>query len=138
MRKVTVDTDVLIDILTSKSIPAARRAASIRFVKEKIEFGEHVGYVSAFTCLEIFGGAKSEHASAEKLLSLFNVVNLDCELGKKSGIIRRASGANAGDALIAASALSTASDYLATWNKEHYRNIKNLKVKTPAEALRSK
>lgn len=68
LKKVTVDTDVLVDILTSKNIPEERRQDSIRFVKGKIEFGNYIGYISAFTCFEIYRGSKSEKENARKLI----------------------------------------------------------------------
>ena len=45
MKKIIVDRDVLIDILTSKRIPEGRRQDPIDFVKDKIESGEYTGYL---------------------------------------------------------------------------------------------
>jgi len=117
MKKITVDSDVLIDILTSKKIPEEKRKFSSEFVKQKIEFGDYIGYISAFTCFEIYKGAKSGHANAKKLVSLFNEVGIDCKVAEKAGNIR------------------TGSSHLITWNKKDYVNIKKLRVLTPEEGL---
>lgn len=46
LKKITVDTDVFIDIFTSKRIPEERRQSSIEFIRERIEFGDYIGYIS--------------------------------------------------------------------------------------------
>lgn len=135
MKKITVDSDVLIDVLTSKKIPEEKRKFSLEFVKQKIEFGDYIGYISAFTCFEIYKGAKSEHANAKKLISLFNEVGIDCKVAEKAGNIRRRYIKSDGDSIIAATSLLTGSSHLITWNKKDYVNIKKLRILTPEEGL---
>lgn len=135
LKKVTVDTDVLIDILTSKKIPEERRQNSIAFVKEKIEFGDYIGYISAFTCFEIYRGSKSERENAGRLLSIFQEVPIDCRIAEKASDILRKYSLGDGDALIASTSLITGSSILITWNTSDYQRVANLSVLTPKEGL---
>ena len=135
LKKITVDTDVLIDILTSKRIPERRRQDSIDFVKEKIEFGEYIGYISAFTCFEIYRGSRSEQESARKLISLFHEIPIDCHIAEKASDILKKYLIGEGDTLIAATSLITGSSCLITWNTSDYQRIDALSVLTPREGL---
>ena len=135
LKKVTVDTDVLIDILTSKAIPENRKRASKGFVREKVEFGDYIGYISAFTCFEIYKGSKSERENAKKLISLFHEVPVDCHIAEKASDILKRYSIGDGDALIAATSFITGSSYLVTWNVSDYKDVESLVICTPKEVL---
>lgn len=137
VKKITVDTDVLIDILTSKKIPEKRRQASIKFIRKKIECGAYIGYISAFTCFEIYRGSKSERENAKRLISLFHEVPVDCYIAKKASDILREHLIGEGDTLIAATTLITGSSCLITWNTRDYQLIDTLSVLTPEEGLKT-
>lgn len=135
LKKITIDTDVLIDILTSKRIPEERRQISKDFVKEKIEYGDYIGYVSAFTCFEIYKGSKSERENAKKLISLFHEVPLHCQIAEKASDILKKYSIGDRDALIAATSFITGSSYVITWNVSDYKAVERLAVLTPKEGL---
>jgi predicted nucleic acid-binding protein len=135
LKKVTVDTDVLIDIITSKKITQERRQCSVDFIKEKIEFGSYIGYISAFTCFEIYRGSQSEHANARRLISLFHEIPVRCSIAEKASRFVKKYSLDDGDTIIAATSLATGSSHLITWNKSDYQQIENLSVFSPREGL---
>lgn len=137
LKKITVDTDVLIDILTSKRIPEDRRQISMTLIKEIVEFGDYIGYISSFTCFEIYRGSRSERENARRLISLFQEVPINCHIAEKASDIFRQYSLGEGDTLIAATFLITGSSSLITWNISDYQRIAALSVRTPEEGLES-
>lgn len=135
LKKITVDTDVLIDILTSKRILPERRQSSMTFVRERIEFGDYIGFISAFTCFEIYRGLKSGRENAKNLISLFHEVPVDCHIAEKASDILKKYSLGEGDTLVAATSLITGSHYLVTWNRRDYQRVEGLSVLTPQEDL---
>jgi len=135
LKKITVDTDIFIDILTSKRIPEGRRQSSIKFVRERIEFGDYIGYISAFTCFEIYRGSKSERENAKRLISLFHEIPIDCHIAEKASDIYKKYSIGEGDTIIAATSLITGPSCLITWNTRDYQQIDNLSVCTPQKGL---
>ena len=65
LKKITVDTDVLIDVLTSKRIPGDRRQISITFIKEIVEFGDYIEYIQRKRNIYILIPKKSIKSAGE-------------------------------------------------------------------------
>lgn len=107
------------------------------FVKEKIEFGDYIRYISAFTCFEIYRGSKSEWKNAEKLISLFHEIPIDCHISKEASDILKKHPIDEGDSLIAATSSITGSSCVITWNTNDYQQVHNLSVLTPQEGLKA-
>lgn len=123
MVKVLVDTDIIIDFIRTENgiLPKLFILQS----EEKIEL-----FISALTVLELYSGqsSKMKNPHISELISAFHIVDLDQNLGRFTGELKRdypQIGAFA-DIIIGASALYIGAQ-LATRNRKHFRAIPKLK-----------
>lgn len=113
---ILIDTDVLIDHFHG-------HRAALDFIAQSLASGEPV-VVSVVTIAELLSGMRSgEKAKTERLLALFDVLEVNEAVARQAGHylrqFRRDPGIELGDALIAATArLSSAR--VVTRNEKHY------------------
>lgn len=126
MKRVLIDTDILIDFLR-KSEEAKKLIVAI--INEDI-----LGLISVITEAELFSGSEcsdpGKRKAVEELLLLMNKVEVDSDIAKKAGEFRREYHTPLLDSLIAATAV-TLKAVLCTRNTKHFRQIKELKISVP-------
>lgn len=114
MKKIVVDTDVLIDFLRGRKKVQA-------FLLSAVE--ESVIYCSAITVAEIHAGMReSERGKTTDLIDSLNIVDVTREIAEKAGGYRRyekRQSIELDDCLIAATAFIKGA-FLATRNVKHY------------------
>ncbi|MBL7160632.1 MAG: type II toxin-antitoxin system VapC family toxin [Candidatus Aenigmarchaeota archaeon] len=126
MKKVLIDTDILIDFLR-KSEPAKKIIEDV--INENI-----IGLVSVITEAELLSGKECNKTEkkhlVEELLLLMNKLEVGSAIAKKAGELRRTHNTPLVDSLIAASAIISNS-VLYTRNIRHFQKIKGLKFVAP-------
>ncbi len=114
MKKLIVDTDILIDFLRG-------RIKARKFLSSIVE--ESVIYCSSITVAEIHAGMReSEREKTTDLIDSLNVVNVTREIAEKAGAYKRdekRQSIELDDCLIAATAFIKGA-FLATGNSKHY------------------
>ena len=122
---ICVDSDILIDYLRGQVL--ARDFLIDKFQTSGL-------YVSSISVAEIYSGQEAgDDAKQDELsgfLDNFFLIPITPQIAKLGGDIRRESNKPFADALIAASAIVYGLA-LATRNKKHFENIKDLKILTP-------
>ena len=123
-----VDTDVAIDHFHGHQ-------AAMDYFAETLAAGEVLA-ISVITLTELASGMRpGEEARTERLLSLFNVIDVNEVIGRQAAAylrqFRRCHNLELGDALIAATALQTGAD-LVTRNLKHYP-MTDIRVVAPYE-----
>ncbi len=123
MKKIVVDTDILIDHLRiGKDV--LQKLMELQG-ENKIEL-----YLSSMSILELFAGKSSQQSSAKLLqfIALFHVIPLNEEIAKLAGELKRDNKPSIAiaDLVIATSALYLDAQ-LATRNKRHYQGIPKLR-----------
>ncbi len=123
-----VDTDVAIDHFHGHQ-------AAMDYFAETLAAGEVLA-ISVITLTELASGMRpGEEARTERLLSLFNVIDINEVIGRQAAAylrqFRRSHNLELGDALIAATALQTGAD-LVTRNLKHYP-MTDIRVVAPYE-----
>ena len=123
MKRILVDSDVIIDYLRIKL-----GLLDKLFVLQKE--GTVELFISGITVIEVYSGLSADRMEKEidQLINCFGVVDLDKNLGKKAGEIRRSLGnkVRLGDLIIGATAIALKAG-LATRNKKHFEQIPGLK-----------
>lgn len=128
IRPILVDTDVIIDHL--------RGFENSKKLLKKVELGNFLAYFSTITEAELYSGqrmsVKSEQRIVERLLKIMHRVDVNSEIARKAGELRREYGVELPNAIaiIAATALILGAE-LVTRNIKHYKSIKKIKLKTP-------
>jgi predicted nucleic acid-binding protein len=123
-----IDTDIAIDHFHGN-----RSARD--FFEQALSSGEPL-CISVVTLTELLAGMRpNEENLTEKLLTLFTVMDVDANIGRKAGVylrnFARSHNVDLGDALIAATAAVTGAD-LVTRNVKHYP-MKDIRVLLPYE-----
>jgi predicted nucleic acid-binding protein len=123
-----IDTDIAIDHFHGN-----RSARD--FFEQALSSGEPL-LISVVTLTELLAGMRSnEEDLTEKLLTLFTVMEVDVNIGRKAGAylrkFARSHNVDLGDALIAATAAVTGAD-LVTRNVKHYP-MTDIRVLIPYE-----
>ncbi|MBS7249249.1 MAG: type II toxin-antitoxin system VapC family toxin [Candidatus Freyarchaeota archaeon] len=126
IRPILVDTDVIIDHL--------RGFENSKKLLKEVELGNFLAYFSTITEAELYSGqrmsVKSEQRIVERLLKIMHRVDVNSEIARKAGELRREYGVELPNAIIAATALILGAE-LVTRNIKHYKTIKKIKLKTP-------
>jgi predicted nucleic acid-binding protein len=120
-----IDSDILIDNL--------RGYEPARAYLKQFETGETQGYISMITVAELAAGqmtGEDEEERVKRLLSIFDLIDLDFATAWRAGEIRRAHQTRIADAIIAATALSRDLK-LITRNVSHFVSIDALQVEKP-------
>ena len=124
---VVVDTDIIVDLL--------RKVEDAKKFFKKIENNEIQAYFSTITELELFAGKTSQSAEEQKiiddLLSIMIRVDLDREIARKAGFIRRNYDLSIADSIIVATALSKNVKKIVTRNKKHFAKVKEVEILVP-------
>lgn len=114
MRKILIDTDILINFLRGKK---KERDYLISLLEESVM------YCSAITVAEIYAGMKEhEHEETTALIESLNIVDVSREIAEKAGVYKRIEKKQSlelDDCLIAATAFIKGA-VLATGNVKHY------------------
>lgn len=106
-----IDTDIFVDHLRGhRALPVIDGAA-----------------YSVLTRAELFAGARADEAVIDTVLSAFDEIGLDRAVAEEAGRLRRETGIELPDALIAATALLT-SRSLFTNNVKHFSRVKKLRL----------
>jgi predicted nucleic acid-binding protein len=113
MLKVLLDTDVLIDHLRGR---------------RHLETGDTA--VSALTRTELFAGDERQEDAIAALLEDCEEINVDPRIARRAGRIKRQTGLQIADALIAATALEHELP-LMTRNRRHFDRVVGLRLQTP-------
>ena len=120
-----IDSDILIDHL--------RGHEPGRTYLKQFETGDLQGFVSMITVAELSAGqmrGDDEEARVKRLLSIFDIIDLDFEMAWQAGEIRRTYRTRLANAVIAAAALRN-NLTLVTRNLSHFEPIHGLRVKKP-------
>ena len=121
-----VDTDIFIDHL--------RGYAPAKGYMQQFEDGQLDGIVSTVTVLELYAGKRmsnpDEVDTVEQLISLFEEVSIEPEIGRKAGELIRKYGGAIPDAIIAATAVIK-NAVVVTRNTKHYAHISEVNVEKP-------
>ncbi len=124
---IVVDTDLIIDLL--RGVPEAKEFFN------KIKTRGFIAYYSSIVEAEIFSGQSAgtpeEEKIIENLLKLMTRLDINGAVAKKAGEFRRKYGCSMPDALIAATAITNNIHTIATRNKKHFDNIKDVNVLVP-------
>ncbi|MBI2136698.1 PIN domain-containing protein [Candidatus Woesearchaeota archaeon] len=124
---IIVDSDLIIDLL--RGIKEAEEFF------EKVKSREYIANFSTITETEIFSGKTSsmphEKIIIDTLLNLMNRIDIDKDVARKAGELRREFGCGIPDAIISASAIINRIQIIATRNKKHFEMIKDVNVFTP-------
>jgi predicted nucleic acid-binding protein len=130
IQPLVIDTDVVIDHL--------RGMEESRKLLEAVEDGRFSAYYSTVTEAEIYSGKKmgekAERRKVELLLDLMHRVDVNGDVARKAGDLRRRSQVELPNAIIAATALHIRAR-LVTRNAKHYETIKEVEIRTPEEIL---
>lgn len=123
MKRVVVDTDILIDFLRVKRGSFAQLIAQQK--QRKIEL-----YLSSITVMELYAGKSSADILTylEEFVGQFKIVSFDKVLARFSGELRRERklSIQTTDFIIGVSALWLKAE-VATRNKKHFQGIQGLK-----------
>jgi predicted nucleic acid-binding protein len=120
-RPILLDTDVLVDFLRGRD----KAVAFVKGHSDRI-------ILSSIVVGELYAGAKGddEIAILDEFVSLFRVIPVTGELGRKGGIYKRdyhkSHGVGLADAILAATADSESAE-LKTLNVKHYPMLRGLK-----------
>lgn len=121
-----IDTDILVDHL--------RGYYKAKDFIEKLYADELQGYISVVSVIELFAGKKiisqSDVDKIIKLLGMFNKIDVNFSIAKKSGEFVRKYNCSIPDAIIAASA-KILNLKIITRNKKHYEMIREIEIKIP-------
>jgi predicted nucleic acid-binding protein len=127
--KIILDTNIIIDHL--RNVPQATKQL------QEIEDENYTGLISVITITELMAAprmSQQRFQSIKKLLSLFEIINVDSHIAKTAGNLlakyRASNGLEPMDALIAATAQVNEA-VLFTLNKKHFRFIEGLVVINP-------
>jgi len=124
---VVIDTDIIVDLL--------RKVEDAKKFFKRIENNEIQAYFSIITELELFAGKTSQSAEEQKiiddLLSIMIRVDLDREIARKAGFMRRTYDLAIADSIIVATALSKNVKTIVTRNKKHFAKVKEIEVLVP-------
>ena len=115
MGKVLLDTDVLIDHLRGRRDLNTDDAA-----------------ISVITRTELFAGNEPEEAAVNVLLEDCEEVGVDASIARRAGRIKRDTGLQIADALIAATALEHEL-VLMTRNRRHFERVPGLDLRAPTD-----
>ncbi|MGH2853457.1 MAG: type II toxin-antitoxin system VapC family toxin [Solirubrobacteraceae bacterium] len=115
MSKVLLDTDVLIDHLRGR---------------RHLDTGNTA--VSVVTRTELFAGDERQEDAIDALLEDCEEVDVDPPIARRAGRVKRQTGLQIADALIAATALERKLP-LMTRNKRHFDRVAGLQLHTPPE-----
>jgi predicted nucleic acid-binding protein len=123
-----IDTDIAIDHFHGHQ-------EAFIFFMETLSSGESIAF-SVVSLVEILAGLRSgEEKRTERLLELFNIIEVNQRIGRKAGdylrLYRRSHNLELGDALIAATASITGAE-LVTRNRKHYP-MADIQVQVPYE-----
>ena len=122
MKKILVDTDVLIDYLRGYS-------KAIHFIEQNINLLS----ISVITVAELYSGVREgkERIILDEFIECFDIISLDSKIAEKGGLIRRdfykSHGIGLADALIAATVLQAKTSFV-TLNVRHYPMLKDVLV----------
>ena len=126
MRRVVIDTDIIIDHL--HAVEEAEK------IIEKVRDRELMGYISAITELELLSGRECKNLEKRRkileLLRIFSKINVDNKIAEKAAEFRRNYGVGTMDCIIASTAYYQKS-ILLTRNVKEFKKIKEIKVKEP-------
>lgn len=122
--RILIDTSVIIDFLRQKN---KEKSDLYRLVFEKNQI-----YISIFTHTELYAGKsvwenKVAKEDLEKILSGLKIISFSSEQSLLAGEIRAKYNIDLVDAIIAATCIIEKLPLL-TFNKKHFKNIKNLKL----------
>jgi predicted nucleic acid-binding protein len=115
VRKLLLDTDVLIDHLRGHRPLAAEDAA-----------------ISVITRTELFAGDEGQEPAVKALLDDYEEVAVDSRIAQRAGRIKRQTGLQIADAVIAATALERELA-LMTRNRRHFERVSGLTLRAPVE-----
>jgi predicted nucleic acid-binding protein len=87
---------------------------------------------SVVTRTELFAGNESEEPAVTALLSCLEELNVTVEIARRAGRIRRTTGLDIADALIAATALEHGMPVM-TRNRRHFERVVGLTVRSPED-----
>jgi predicted nucleic acid-binding protein len=110
-----LDTDVLIDHIRGRGIAPIDGCM-----------------VSVVTRTELFAGNESEEPAVTALLGRVEEVDVTVEIARRAGRIRRTTGLDIADALIAATALEHGMPVM-TRNRRHFERVADLIVRSPED-----
>jgi predicted nucleic acid-binding protein len=113
MSKILLDTDVLIDHIRGRRHLEAVNAA-----------------ISVITRAELFAGNERQEVAVDALLEDCEEVQVDPEIARRAGRIKRQTGLQIADALIAATALEHDLP-LMTRNRRHFERVPSLTLCAP-------
>ena len=126
MKKVLIDTDILVDHL--RGVKRAKEV--ILKVKER----KIVGYLSAITEAELLSGKEckklDKKREIEELVGLFIKININNKIAKKAGEFKRNYQVPLIDSIIAATAFYQKA-IIWTRNLKHYSKITEIKCERP-------
>ncbi len=115
MSGVLLDTDVLIDHIRG------RRRVQM-----------HGAAVSVVTRAELFAGREREEPAVEALLGRLSEIDITPDIARRAGRIRRSTGLDVPDAIIAATALKLDMTVM-TRNRRHFERVSGLTLRAPDE-----
>jgi predicted nucleic acid-binding protein len=115
MGKVLLDTDVLIDHIRGRRHLDTDDAA-----------------ISVITRTELFAGNEREEAAVDALLEDCEEVGVDAPIARRAGRIKRRTGLQIADALIAATAIERQLP-LMTRNRRHFEQVAGLTLRDPRD-----
>jgi toxin FitB len=113
MSGVLLDTDVLIDHIRG------RRRVQM-----------HGASVSVVTRTELFAGREREEPAVEALLGRLSEIDVTPDIARRAGRIRRSTGLDIPDAIIAATALKLDMTVM-TRNRRHFERVSGLTLRVP-------
>lgn len=114
MSGLLLDTDVLIDHIRGS---------------QPLEVGGSA--VSVVTRTELFAGREREEPAVEALLGRLSEIEVTADIARRAGRIRRSTGLDVADALIAATALEHGMKVM-TRNLRHFERVAGLELQPPA------
>lgn len=115
MSGVLLDTDVLIDHIRG------RRRVQM-----------HGASVSVVTRAELFAGHEREEPAVEALLGRLAEIDVTPDIARRAGRLRRSTGLDIPDAIIAATALKLDMTVM-TRNRRHFERVSGLTLRVPDE-----
>lgn len=125
---ILIDTDVIIDHL--------RGVEEARELLKTVEDGSLSAYFSTITEAEVYSGkrmeGKAEKRRVQLLFDLMHRVDVNGEIARKAGELRRRYQVELPNAIIAATAFYARAK-LVTRNVKHYESIKEVRIRTPEE-----
>jgi tRNA(fMet)-specific endonuclease VapC len=113
MSGVLLDTDVLID-----------------HIRGRRHLDAHGASVSVVTRTELFAGHEREEPAVEALLGRLAEIDVTPDIARRAGRIRRTTGLDVADAIIAATALKLDMTVM-TRNRRHFERVSGLSLRVP-------